>query len=187
VSVKVVTTGTTTTLHSPYDPTLPSKARAIGGRWNGAAKAWQFDARDEPRVRELAIEVYGSDGSDGSDTGQPTVTVRVPVTGVDDEFRVAGRRLAHRPGRDDAVRLAPGVVIVTGGFSPSGGSVKNPRLEEDEGTVLEVRDVPALQAQRMVAEAGGGEILGDAAHAALIAEREQLLARLAEINAILEA
>lgn len=186
-SITITNDGSTVTLNSPYDPTMPPKAREIGGRWNAAAKAWTFDARDEQRVRDLARSIWGTDGT--SDADAPTVTVRVPVHTryITPEFRAAGQRLAWRPARDDQVRLAANVVLISGGFAGYGGSIRRPELSELDDTVLEVRDVPALQAQRIVDEVEGAEILGggDSARAALVAEREALLARLAEINAAL--
>jgi hypothetical protein len=186
MGINVTTDETTVTLHAPYEPTMPSKARAIGGRWDANAKTWVFDLRDEERVRELAREVYGTDG-----TASRTVTVRLsdpegyaPYSG---ELYLFGRMIARRRGRDEPVRLGDGVIIVSGGFADSGGSVKNPRLEAQEGTVLEVRDVPADHADIARARDHGDLTIVDTAvdRDALVAEQQQLRARLSEIEKLL--
>lgn len=184
MSIVITNAGSTVTLRAPYDPAMPPRARAIGGLWEVTRGLWVFDIRDEVRVCELAREIYGTDGR----ADRPTVNVRVPVSsGYDAELRVAGRRLAWREGRDDAVCLASGVTLVGGGFANSGGSRANPRLEELEDTVLLIRDVSAEQAQRMVEEVEDAVVEDDALRTALEAERAGLVARLAEIDAALRA
>jgi hypothetical protein len=128
-----------------------------------------------------------TDGSDTTDEGQ-LATVRVNMDDLHysgQELRLAGRRLAWRPSRDEQVRLAEGVVVISGGFPASGGSVKNPRLTEEDGTVLEIRDVPLPVAQKMTEESKAAVLVDAAAveRSALLAERDRLLTRLAEIDA----
>lgn len=180
--ITLTTSGNTLTVVTPFDPSMPTRAKKIGGRWNPAQRAWTFDSRDEQRVRDLLRDIYGTDGS--TDTG-PAVTVRLECGAYNrQEFRIAGRRLAWRPARDADVVLADGVVIVSGSFPCSGGSVRNPRLDHDDPVVLEVRDVPAEQARKMCEQDVTAQII-DAAEdrrAALAAERDRLLARLAEID-----
>ncbi len=171
-------------VESPYDLKFVHAAKGLGGRWGGGV--WTFDARDEEAVRRLAVEIYGTDGSDA-----PPVTVRVPVgqARYEREWRVAGMTLVMRPGRDMPVRFGPGVVVVEGGFASSGGSVKNPDINAKEGTVVEVRDVSPGVARKIVAEAPGAVIVGQDAQLrdGLAAERARLVARIAEIDATLAA
>lgn len=129
-------------LKAPFYPTFPKAARELGGTWSESGQAWYFDPRDESRVRDLCRETYGTDGLEEPDL----VDVRVALDEYHDDYRSIwryGRLLAKRPYRDSSVRLGEGVIVVEGGFPSSGGSMKHPRLETREGTVLEVRDVPA--------------------------------------------
>lgn len=170
-----------TTLKSPYNPELPPKARKIGGKF--AYGLWHFDARDEQRVRDIAIEVYGTTG-----TPSETKTVRINMDdydGDEQELWLFGRCVARRPGRDYSVKLGDGVIVTEGGFGGRGGSVKNPRLDPREGTVLEIRDVPA-QHPELTEYADRIEVIDEAIDIdALTDERERLLARIAEIDAML--
>ena len=61
---------------SPYHPDLPRAARRMGGSWNGST--WQFDPRDEQRVRKLYIEIYGTDGEAAT---EDLVTLEVSYDG----------------------------------------------------------------------------------------------------------
>ena len=195
MSVSVDVSTTAVTLTAPYDPSLPGKAKALGGYFDGVTKAWTFDVRDETRVRDLAREIYGTDGTVYAD--EPTVTVRIDLDALvreccEPELRLAGISLARRPARDSAVHLCEGVVVVSGSFPGRGGSVKNPALEPADGTVLEVRDLPPAVAVKMMTEAATAHrcpvtMLEDAAldRAVLTEERERLVARLVEIDAML--
>lgn len=189
-SITITTDGAGCTLDAPYDPALPKLARALGGRWDGPERVWRFDARDEAAVRQLAVEIYGTDGT--VDADQPGVTVRVAVRQHvwADELRLAGRVIARRNARDGQVRFGEGTVLVASGFEPRGGSVRDPQLAPLSGTVLEVRDVPAGQATRMVAQ-GAGAVTILSAHSETVerlqARRAELLRELGQVEAELAA
>jgi hypothetical protein len=170
VNVRVERSGDRVTVIAPYHPQFPASARQAGGRWDAAGKRWSFDARDEERVREICRSIYGTDGS----VEAATVTIRYRVTdSADNPLWYAGRLIVERRGRDEAVRLGDGVVIIEGRFASSGGSMKYPRLEPSD-VVLEIRDVPA----GLVTESDDVTILASAD-----ARRATLEARLAEIEA----
>ena len=177
MTVKIDTSETKVVLDSPYHPDLPTKAKALGGKFDGRSRNWSFDIRDLDRVRAMALEVYGTDG-----TPQETVTVRMRVdNGASNPLWVCGRKVAQRYTRDRSVYLGDGVVILDGAFQKSGGSRNYPTLSPDGAVILEIRDVP-----RPLAEADSRvEIVGadKIELSALQARREALLAELAEIDA----
>ncbi len=190
MSITVTTENGKTNVRSPYDASFVAKAKTIGGRWDGANKAWQFDSRDENRVRDLCREVFGTDGSPADTADLVTVRIRAADHELNSNngghIQFAGRRLATRPGRDSAVRLAAGVVVVEGAFDGSGGSMRYPVVAADDEVVLEVRDIPraTLSLERedsyeIIAEKNAADV------DVLLSERERLLARLAEIDALL--
>jgi len=189
--IRVITENGKTYLDAPYHPDLPAKGRALGGKFDARSKCWVFDARDEGRVRELALEVYGDDGSP-----QELVTLRcradndtfgLNVRGRQTSVYVAGRQVARVYGRDSGARLGNGVVVVSGGFR-SGGSAKNPTVDWDDDTLFELRDVPRSAAERAVTQAPEHvEITASSGvdYEALKAERQRLVARIAEIDELL--
>lgn len=179
---------------SPYHPDLPAKAKKLGGKWSAASKAWIFDIRDEDRVKDLYRNIYGTDGD--TPTGD-LVTLRVNFfEGASDLHGgvfVGGRCIGRATGRDSGASLANGIIIIDGRIY-SGGSVKNWRTVVAEGTIVEIRDIPREKALEVIAS--GQTDSGDTIKAeileptsinreALEAEREKLLARITEIEAIL--
>jgi len=138
-------------LASPYHPDLPGRAKKLGGRFDGSSKIWHFDERDGPRVRELAREIFGTDGTDSVEL----VTLRVAISGLAYGQRalfIAGREVAKRYHRDRAPQIGDGVIVVEGGFDACGGSKKYPQLDPTDDCVVEIRDVPRPAAERAVAD-----------------------------------
>lgn len=174
-------------LAAPYHPGLPSRARALGGKFDPSTKTWHFDARDEERVREIARALYGTDGKDAP----PLVTIRVNLDKIrpnGGSLWLAGREVAARLGRDLPARLGEGVIVISGGFPSTGGSRAHPRLEPKSGTVLEVRDVPEVLARAEMERWGEGIVIvesGPIDKEALLARKEALLRELAAIKRLL--
>lgn len=176
----------------PYDRSFIYKIKRIGGRWN--APHWVVDARQKERAQEILRAVYGEDGTD-----DPADMVNLRLTGTDwddadgaNELGFCGRTVAYRPGRDDRVRFGPGVVVVDAQFYSSSGSRANPTLGLDtENPVFEVYDVPR-SVYLKIKDDEGVELLPDQRApgnlvTSLEAERDKLLARLAEIEEQLKA
>jgi hypothetical protein len=183
-----------------YHPEFPAAARDMGGKW--AAPAWTFDARDEQRVRDLCLDLFGTDG-----TPCELVTLRCNASsalwdaaGTDCELYLAGRLVAKVFSKNDSrAKLGDGVVITEGGFC-GGGSTRAPYATSKTGTTFELRDVPRAIADRVREESpelveiiasplspAPDTIKVDPAHQALIDERAALLARLAEVDGLLAA
>ena len=180
---------------TPYSADFVDTAKRLGGRWDPKNKAWTFDPRDRARVEDILAQCFGWMAAPSGELA----TVRVTIddgAGNAPEVRFAGRLICWRRGRDEAVRLADNVVIVAGRFPGSGGSMRRPLVisaPSDAEVTLEVRDIPvealaaedssrwdSLRGERVDAD-------GAAKRDALIAERERLVARLSEIDAILAA
>lgn len=137
---------------TPYLPILPRKMKDLGGMWDADRQHWSFDARDEGRVRQLCIALFGTDGSEAP----YLVDVQIRQGGAlrplgSQELWCCGRKIAWRPSRDGEVRLGEKVILIAGGFPYSGGSARYPEVAPKEGTVLEVRDVPRPLAEQEVA------------------------------------
>jgi hypothetical protein len=147
----------------PYHPEVVKQFRALNGKWNQDKKAWYFDARDKARVVDVLRKVFGVAPGDPAPR---LVTVVLKPKFLDAMYGVEaiselGRVVAVRRGRDARVELGDGVRILTGGFRPSGGSARKPELAPEDGTSLEVRDVPQLLAEQLKAQYGDAvEIVG---------------------------
>lgn len=146
---------------TPYHPGMSARARALGGKWHAGPKYWSFDVRDKGRVEEMCRTLFGMTGAEGETVEVVTLAVTLggesghsaAVLGSGDEAWICGRQIARRPGRDMAVRLGEGVIILEGTFPSSGGSRNSPSLFNFYTTntvVLEVRDVPKPLAEAAV-------------------------------------
>jgi len=187
MDIKITKSGETLSVHSPYNTEFVAGARKLAGKWDGGSKAWAFDARNEAAIRALLIETYGTDGSVIADTVSLRVTYDSNCYISAGGFELAGRRIATAFGRDSGARLGEGVVLEYGTFR-SGGSVKNWRTETGvHGAIVLVHDIPrsAIEAIRNDSDITNIEIVEPTPtidREALTAERERLLARLAEID-----
>ncbi len=175
-------------IESPYNKAFISKIKELGGSWK--APCWVVDARQESRVRELLLDIYGEDGTDGP---QDLVNLRLTGTKWDDsesssEWSFCGRTIARRRYRDSEVTFGPGVVVVDAEFYKSGGSRNAPAVDcKTETPVFELYDVPRALYERME-DTEGVELLPDTSSAEnkvakLKTERDKLVARIKEIDA----
>src|SRR5262245_51736479 len=135
--IRLETKDRTLRVTTPYHPSFPELARNLGGKWEADTKTWRFDVRDAERVKLLCKRIYGY-----GDTDLVTIRIAMEPHQYQRELWLCGRQIAIRRGRDSRVSLGEGVVLIAGGFPASGGSMKYPTLSPNEGTVLEVRDVP---------------------------------------------
>lgn len=174
VSIKLIKLGDERKIKvvAPYHPYFPIAARKLGGRWSGEQRAWYFDPRDADDVHQLVLRIYGYDPLAEK---QDLVTARVTLSReklnlpLGSQFFLFGREIAFRLGRDSAVQLGEGVVVLSGGFPRSGGSMKHPSLETEDGTVIEVRDVPrSLVLEEQVRYPDTVEIVEHAQESALL-------------------
>src|SRR5262245_3911911 len=102
---------------SPYNVQFVAEARTLNGTWVSSSQEWAFDGRDEQRVRDRCVRLYGTDGR----TSAARVTLRVTLGSHDGpEITLGGRVLVRRKGRDSRAELGDGVVVLEGGFPSSG-------------------------------------------------------------------
>ena len=173
---------------TPYNPDLPARAKKLGGQWIALAKAWCFDGRLEADVAALYRGIYGEWPGEAVET----VTVRAECPDGDRAEQtgifVLGRCLARARGRDSGAVQGEGVVVRSGGFR-SGGSMKYWTTVAEEGTVVDIFDVPRNLVEGKTSEGKWTVkvVEGSAAidREALEAEKARLLARIAEIDALL--
>ena len=168
---------------SPFNPDFVKGAKRLGGKWSGDTKAWLFDVRERGRVEDLLATCYGYSAAASGELATVRIVLDEDNAG-DKEVYFAGRSICSRRYRDAPVKTADNVVVIDGEFPASAGAMRYPAVIRGSRTVtIEVRDVPveALAAEK---ELRFERIDADtqAQREALIAERERLIARLAEID-----
>lgn len=170
---------------TPYNATFVGRIKKLSGaRWNAGMKAWTVSEAAEEASREIMREVYGRD-----DRPTETVTVRIRAK---EEYSLWhepvilwGKTLSSASGRDSGARSGDSVSLVVGKIS-SGGSVKNWRSVVNEGAEFILENVPATSiadvpewVEVISVQKNGIDI------EALHEERARLMARIAEIDALL--
>ena len=175
-------------IRASYNTDFSREAKKRGALWE--KPSWLFDGRDEPWVRALCMKLYGTDGTDSV----PMCTLRVKSPSGREATRgpveIHGRPLAMAQAKEHGggARLGEGVVLEEGELR-KGGSVNNWKTVITRGTVLLVRDFIRSWAEKLQAEHPDEyEIVEEAPVVNLIAlteERKRLLARTAEIDALL--
>lgn len=178
---------------TPFSREFAAAARSISGHWDATAKAWVFDPRDRERLAEILYKFFGFVEHPSGELATVRVTLDEDTYEDDGQVKFLGRVIASRRSRDAAVRLADGVVKISGEFSWSGGSLARPRVCPGgcQPVTLEVRDIPreSLDAERdlewvLVSTSGAPLSRREALEAELAgleARRREIVAALAEL------
>lgn len=169
---------------TPYNPLFVRKIKTIGGaKWDFDERCWKIPASAVDTARGIMIDVYGE--SDLPDDVEK-VTVRVSFPNGAAECRspivVFGRVIASAYGRDSGAKVGDGVVFVKGA-PKSGGSRNNWDTIIPDGSIVEIHNIPVTA----LTDDYEYEIVEEKKidRAALEAEKEKLLNRLAEIEKML--
>ena len=145
-------------IYSPYNRAFVTRARKLGGAWDG--KAWAFDERDTDRVKELVGDVYGHYFDGEVEIVDIRITSLESISGRRAPIYFGPREVARAWGRDSGAKLGEGVVQTHGDIS-SGGSVKNWRTDCSAGSIFEVRDFPKAQLEKADTTVWAVEIIAE--------------------------
>ena len=172
---------------TPYNPEFVKRVKLLGGRWNG--KQWVVPDSAVDAVRGAMQAVYGRTDEAPTETVTVVATATVEQHAYKSAYSLFGRTLATAWGRDSGARIGDGVAFVQGA-PESGGSVKNWSTHIMAGSVIEIYDVPKAAYDAQMADLPSGWEVTTKGEAkldldALRAEKERLLARIAEIDKIL--
>lgn len=176
-------------ISTPYSREFVAKIKRIGGaKWDADSKRWAIPADELDIARRYMLEVYGE--TDLPDE-EGKITVDVKFLDTEDEIcegiTLFGRTIVQAWGRDTGAKVCDDVTLIDGSVR-SGGSRANWRTIIDEGTVLRIKNLTraALQLETEY-DIEVKEVTPEGADKeALMAEKEKLLARLAEIEALLK-
>lgn len=171
-------------IKSPYNSIFVEKARNLAGKWSSLNEVWQFDIRDEAEVLETCYLCYGEDGIRNNKCNIQ-ITFIESASASKSALCVLGYPLARAFNRDSGAKVSDGVLIKSGGFDSS-GSMKHWTTKAKAGTVIVLRDVSKPLVQAFIDsdeyEPDYLQIVILEEYQDLQAEKERLLARLAEIN-----
>lgn len=170
---------------TPYNKDFVSRIKLMGGKWQAGQKAWAVPADMIDSVRDLMTDVYGRDD-------RPVKTVTVQVTALEQisgDYRqgitLFGKDICHAWGRDSGATVESDVSFLKG-KPDSSGSRNNWFTYIEKDSVFIIRNVPeaALKFDTGFGDRIEWHVVKNGANEKdkLLAEKEQLEKRLAEIN-----
>ena len=178
-------------LYTPYNEDFISRIKqTIGGtKWDKDRRAWRIPVESVPDAREIMRDVFG-ECDIPSDEAKVTVrlTFSEKVTEQCGPVRIFGKTISHARGRDSGAHPGEDVSIISGTVT-SGGSRQNWESVVEPETVALLRNVSEHMLKKELPEGVTFEIVqeDDERRAKLVAEKEKLLARIAEIEKTLES
>lgn len=182
-------------IYSPYNPDFVSQLKAMGGRWDASRQCWVVNAQAADAVRQVMREIYGRDDTAPDPSDLVTVVVEFTEDAYADRsaYTLFGFTVAKAWGRDSGAKVGESAAFIKG-KPTSGGSRPNWFTEIPAGSVVELYDVPRSIYTRDLPKLWDKcpslriSIKDNAPtldRAALEAEKARLLARVAEIDALL--
>ena len=186
----IIVTNGIAAIYTPYSSEFVQRVKALGGRWDAAEKCWNVREQTIEMVREAMREIYGRCDAEPTATVTIVATFSNEVSAWHEGVRLFGRVLAAAWGRDTGARVGDGVAFIKG-KPTSGGTRADWRTFIPAGCEVEIYDVPADYASECMATLPEGitAYIKEAQPAidreALAEERARLLARIAEIDALL--
>lgn len=174
---------------SPYNPDFVRFARSKGAKWDADGKSWMFNTKSKETKKELEkilYEIY-------SYTEKPVRCVELRTKCedilVDECLRIGGHILVSRKHRDQPVIIDDdSVCLIKGSFLEKGGSMKYPSVKFTDGAEITFEiseeyfnNLPEEEKEKFT-------ILkkSDINKENLLAEKEELLKRIAEIEKLLK-
>lgn len=173
-------------VYTPYNADFVKKIKKIGSaRWDSAERCWAIPENAVNSCREIMQSVYGE--TDISSINK--VDIRITFIEEYSEYCKAvtmfGKTIARAYGRDSGATVGDDAAFVKGEPN-SGGSCKNWKTIIPEGCVVDVHGVPENMLSDYDSKYVRVEIKESVVNKTeLIEERDRLMKRIEEINALL--
>lgn len=194
-AIKVETKGGKSYITSPYNADFVGRIKLMGGKWDASSRRWAIKADALEAARKAMMDVYGeTDEAPAAETVTLVLEFHAEMVKAQGPITIAGKTIATAFSRDGGARVGDDAAFIAGA-PESCGSARNWGTCIPEGSVCEVYHVPKAVAEATVAAAASdpgakykAHIKGDAQvdREKLLAEKQALLTRLAEINQLLD-
>ena len=195
--IKLSQTADSVAVKSPYDSDFVAAARSIGGKWDREQGLWVFPSNLIDEVRQIMMANYHTTGE--SPEVKLKVTVSAEISGYTAPAYIGPVPVAQAWGRDGGAKPLNGACFIKG-KPRSGGSIKNWYTIIPEDSEFTIR-VPGDLAEYLINEHQDTQSIEIGYYSedntadkqmpspetvdALIAERQRLMDRIAEIDNIL--
>lgn len=192
------TNGNETDVYTPYSAEFVSQIKSKLGtrKFDREKGCWTINTEDLDIVKEIVSDVYGYTEGEDLDTVKVKIKFEKSCCTLKDAVRIGGTTIARAWSRDSGAKLGDGVVLVDGKVGSS-GSRANWETSVSEGSIFLVT-MPRKAVEKAMKDEGIEdnygfvpltiEIVNEVKpnKEELEAEKERLLARIAEINKMLE-
>lgn len=185
--MKITIDGDKAYLSTPYNADYVKRIRNVSGaKWDPTRIAWCIDAAAVDDARAIMRDVYGEDDQTSGKKVKVKLHFSQRTYAYHGSITIYGKTLSRASSRDSGARAGDDVSFVAG--SPeSGGSRNNWASVVPEGAIVILHNVPESMLDQALPEGVKMEIMGTGIDRdALTAEKSRLLARIAEIDKLLE-
>lgn len=206
--VKIEVKNGVANVYTPYSAKFVKKIKGIGGsKWDSVEKCWIVSLEAVNVVRQIMEDVYGYSDISTNETVNLEISVLQDIAVLRGDVNIYGKVLAHAFGRDSGAKIGDDVAFISGG-AESGGSANRWLSKVCAGSKIMLsnvnenlfnkgEDLEAFQIYHPTQgwifpeswkEAITVRVIEDSKpdRKALMEERERLLARLNEINDLLD-
>ena len=125
-------------VEASYSTTLVKAMKDLGGRWE--KPYWVISESNKYMLFDILEDLYGHNGYNSYE--MCTVIVDVSENSNNDKIEIGCNVFGLRRNRDNFVSLSNNCCIVSGELPKSGGSVKSPKIEADNGTRMKIEKFP---------------------------------------------
>lgn len=174
-------------LSTPYNAEFVRRIRNVSGaKWDPTRIAWCIDAAAVDDARAIMRDVYGEDDQTSGKKVKVKLHFSQRTYAYHGSITIYGKTLSRASSRDSGARSGDDVSFVAG--SPeSGGSMKNWASVVPQGAIVILHNVPESMLSEELPDGVTMEIMDTGIDRdALTAEKARLLARIAEIDKLLE-
>ena len=174
-------------LYTPYNNKFVSAIKGIGGAyWDRDSRAWVIPADMLDQARKIMLRIYGeSDIPTDSEKVSAELTFNKSVSRIREAITIYGKTICRAYGRDGGGNAGEDVAFIEG-KPESGGSVRNWTSDVPQGSIVVLRNVPKMLLNEKLPEGVSARIFdNDTTRNELLAEKEKLLDRIAEIDKLL--
>jgi len=177
-------------IYTPYDKLFIQKIKSVAGRkWDSEKKCWTVPESEVEVVRKHMKAVYGVTDIEGI-IEMVTLEVKFEKEVVKKKGIYVHGKLIAKPRNQYEIQFSNDVTLLAGEIRTAGVSIHNPDILVEAGTVVKVINVPKYDIGCYSNPVGVTyKIIEEATNIdkeKLISEKEKLLARLAEIDKLLE-
>lgn len=189
--LRIETNGDKIDVFTPYNKQFINDIKKIGSaKWNPNNKCWTLPVDYITNVREVMKEVFGNSDIENNETIRVKIKFIYDESACQEPIKIFGKNVSVAHGRDSGAKVGEDVILENGEIN-SGGSARYWTSEVSKGSIFSLlnvnKNVFTKEKNNPLYEIEILEIIEEVQKSeSLIEEKKRLLARIEEIDKILE-